>query len=174
MVLTFFYQLSPTNPAGLSYSFQGRIKTLLGDCCSGYLCWVFEIDLKVALGVNAANGRVAFVQYSFNCLGLSCRCVVVEVLHARLFSPPAHWAIQTHICQGLLICCPTFHLNCTGDEFWSVIGTRIAIWVVYIFLALGGSYIVAEGLRFRSRLIVTHPMAMAFSSTEAFCSRRMN
>jgi hypothetical protein len=70
----------------------------------------------------------------------SCRTgVVVEVLLAGFFSPPAHWAVNAQVGQGLLVCLHTIHFDRTGDESWGFIGccTGIAEGVVDVFLALG-------------------------------------
>jgi len=71
---------------------------------------------------------------------ISCRTgVVVEVLLAGIFCPPAHRAVYAQVGQGLLVYLHTIHFDRTGDELWAFIGccTGIAEGVVDVFLALG-------------------------------------
>jgi hypothetical protein len=71
---------------------------------------------------------------------ISCRTgVVVEILLAGFFCPPAHWAVYAYVGQGLLVCLHTIQFDRTGDELRAFIGccTGITEGIVDVFLALG-------------------------------------
>lgn len=101
----------------------------------------------------------------------SCRSgIIVEVLLASFFCPPAHRPVYTQVGQGLLVCLHTIHFDRAGNELWAIIGhcTWIAEGIVDVFLALG----IAEMLRLWPRLVLTHPMAVASRSTKGTCASR--
>lgn len=104
------------------------------------------------------------------CFG-SCGGVVVEVLLAVLLCPPTRRAVDTQLCQRLLVRLHTIHFDRTGDELWFVICTWISERVVDVLLTFCSSKFVAKvfGPCLRT-FALAHPVAMTFHGTKGICS----